>query len=99
MPDHVYVYPGYLSKGISRTDGRRVPDSEAVTEPTVDAILAAARGLGFTAEAEAEKQYPRRFYEYAGRVKITKKKGVTKTKLLRMIAEEMRRRGPAPGSA
>ena len=96
MPDHLYVYPGYLSKGLSRTAGRRVPSEAAVEEPTLEAILAAAKKLGFHAEAETEKQYPRRFFDYAGRVKIAKKKGVTKTQLLRLLAEEIRRQPPAP---
>ena len=98
MPDHVYVYPGYLSRGLSRADGRRVPASSAVEDPTTETILAAAQRLGFRAEAEPEKQYPRRFFEYGGRVKVAKRPGVAKTQLLRMIAEEMRR-APAAGDA
>ena len=95
MPDHIYVYPGYLSKGRSRADGRRVPEPAAVEEPTIEAIVAAAQRLGYTAEPEADKQYPRRFYEYAGRVKISKRKGgVSKTKLLRLLAEQIQRAPP-----
>ncbi len=89
MPDHVYVYPGYLAKGGSRADGRRVPAELAVPDATVDVIVAAARGLGFKAEAEPEKNYPRLFFQYSGRVKITKRAGVSKTKLLRLLAEEI----------
>jgi len=91
MPDHVYVYPGYLAKGGSRSDGRRVPEPLAVPEATLESIVAAARVLGFTAEAEPEKHYPRRFFEYQGRVKIQKRSGVSKTKLLRLLAEEIHR--------
>ncbi len=98
MPDHVYVYPGYLAKDGSRTDGRRVPQELAVSDLTLEAIVGAAQALGLTAEAEAEKHYPRRFYRYEGRVKIAKKKGLSKTKLLRLLAEELRKRA-APGAA
>ncbi len=91
MPDHVYVYPGYLSKDGSRRDGRRVPSNLALSEVTLEALAAAARSLGLTAEPEPEKHYPRRFYRYEGRLKVTKKKGVSKAKLLRMLAEEIHR--------
>jgi signal recognition particle subunit SRP19 len=90
MPDHIYVYPGYLAKGGSRSDGRRVPAEMAVPDVTVAAIVASARGLGYQAEAEPEKNYPRLFYQYSGRVKIIKRPGVSKTKLLRLLAEDLR---------
>jgi signal recognition particle subunit SRP19 len=99
MPDHVYVYPGYLAKGGTRADGRRIPTELAVPEATVDLIVAAAKGLGFKAEAEPEKNYPRLFYQYSGRVKITKRAGVSKTKLLKLLAEEILRHPPGAPSA
>ena len=94
MPDHIYVYPGYLAKDGTRSDGRRVPQALAVPDLTVDALVGAARALGYTVEAEPLKNYPRRFYRYEGRVKITKKKGVSKTRLLRLLAEELHRHPP-----
>jgi signal recognition particle subunit SRP19 len=100
MPDHVYVYPGYLSKGGSRSDGRRVPAELAVGELTLEELVAAAVRLGYKAEAEPEKNYPRLAHEFAGRVKITKRAGTSKTQLLRQLAEELvRQRGGAKGSA
>lgn len=90
MPDHLYVYPGYLAKGGSRSDGRRVPEGLAQSEITLDQIVRAAEALGFKALAEPEKNYPRLAHQYGGRVRITKKTGVPKTRLLRMLAEEMR---------
>ncbi len=96
MPDHFYVYPSYLKKDLSRTAGRRVPAAEAVVELTSEQVVAAARRLGYKAEVEAEKQYPRESYAYAGRVKVSKKPGGTKTKFLRALAAELRRSAPLP---
>ncbi|MFZ0829993.1 MAG: signal recognition particle subunit SRP19/SEC65 family protein [Thermoplasmata archaeon] len=96
MPDHIYVYPAYLSKGGSRADGRRVPSAHAPPTATVDQIVAAAKSLGFKAEGEPERGYPRQNAADAGRVKVTKRAGVTKTKLLRLLADEIRKAGPAP---
>lgn len=97
MPDHVYVYPGYLAKTGSRSDGRRVPAELAVKELTLETIVAAATRLGFKATAEPERNYPRLAHEYAGRVKIVKKAGVPKTRLLRLLAEEIHRSTPGGG--
>ncbi len=96
MPDHVYVYPAYLAKDGSRADGRRVPAAHAPSTATVDQILAAAKSLGLTAEAEPERGYPREGRSEAGRVKVTKTAGLTKTRILRMLAEQIRKTGPAP---
>jgi signal recognition particle subunit SEC65 len=93
MPDHFYVYPAYLEK-VPRSAGRRVPNGLA--EVSAEEILEAAKRLGHTAELEADKHYPRRFYTYAGRVKVTKKDGTSKSAFLRALAGELRRRR-APG--
>jgi signal recognition particle subunit SEC65 len=96
MPDHIYVYPAYLSKDGSRADGRRVPSSHAPPTATVEQILAAAKSLGFQAQPEPERGYPRLGSTEPGRVKVTKRAGVTKTKLLRLLADEIRKAGPVP---
>ena len=95
MADHFYVYPAYLTTGASRTLGRRVSKSSGVPDVTIDEIVRAAQAMGFTAVAEPDKQYPRQFYTYSGRVKVTKKNAVTKTQFLQQLAAELRRRGPA----
>ena len=96
MPDHIYVYPAYLVKDSSRSNGRRVPSAHAPSSATVEQIVAAAKSLGFQAQAEPERGYPRQGPGEAGRVKVTKRAGVSKTKLLRLLADEIRKLGPAP---
>jgi len=91
MPDHFYVYPAYLEK-VPRSAGRRVPAPAGLGDVSAEEIVEAAKRLGVKAELEAEKQYPRRFFTYAGRVKITKKAGTTKTAFLRALAAELQRR-------
>jgi signal recognition particle subunit SRP19 len=98
MPDHFYVYPAYLTSSSSRALGRRVPKGAAVPEATIEEIVRAAQSLGFTAVAEPAKQFPRQFYTYAGRVKVTKKPAVTKSLFLRQLAAELHRLAAAPRS-
>ena len=90
MPEYFYVYPAYLTKGSPRSLGRRVAAADAPTEATVEAIVEAARRLGFRAEGEPAKHYPRQFHAYAGRVKVTKKAGVSKTQFLRDLARDLK---------
>ena len=96
MPDHFYVYPAYLEK-VPRSGGRRVPAAEALVDVKVEEIVEAAKRLGLKAEAEPEKDYPRRFFTYAGRVKVTKKAGTSKAAFLRALVGELRRRRAQAG--
>jgi signal recognition particle subunit SRP19 len=98
MPDYFYVYPGYLTEGSTRREGRRVPAPLAVRDVTSEEIAEAARKLGYHAEVQSDKHYPRQFFTYSGRVKLTKKSGATKTAVLRALVSEIRRARP-PGSS
>lgn len=97
MPDHFYVYPAYLTRTIARSDGRRVAASDALPDVTADEIVAAAKHLGYKAEGESGKQYPRQFFAYAGRVKVAKKGKTTKTAFLKAVAAEVARQRAAAG--
>jgi signal recognition particle subunit SRP19 len=89
MPDHFFVYPSYVSRGSTRALGRRVPQTVAVSDATLEEIVEVARALGFTAAPDPDKQYPRAVHAYAGRVRVAKKPGVTKTRFLRQLATEL----------
>jgi signal recognition particle subunit SRP19 len=91
MPDYFYVYPAYLGRGHSRSEGRRVPEPETLVEVTAEEIAQAAKRLGYQVEVEAEKHYPRDVATYAGRVKVSKRPGLTKAKFLRLVTGEMRK--------
>ena len=97
MPDHFFVYPAYLGRGLSRRDGRRLPANLAIVDVTSEEIVQAAKRLGYRAEVEEAKQYPRQFFTYAGRVKVTKKAGVTKARFLKALATELARQRTAAG--
>ena len=94
MPDHFYVYPEYVDRSIPRAHGRRVPTEGASSSVTVEEIVSAASALGFKATAEADKHYPPRAHAFAGRVKVAKREGTTKTKFLADLAVEITRRRP-----
>ncbi len=91
MPDHFYVYPAYVAQGAPRTGGRRVPAAATVKDVTAEEIAQAAKRLGYRAEVEADKQYPRDVPRGAGRVKVTKRSGVSKGQFLRLLVSELPR--------
>jgi|HubBroStandDraft_1064217.scaffolds.fasta_scaffold00319_29 signal recognition particle subunit SEC65 len=95
MPDHFYVYPAYLGRQLTRRAGRRLPAEQAVPDVTTEEIFQAAKRLGFKVEVEAAKHYPRRFFVYEGRVKVTKKAGTTKAAFLKAVAADVRKHRPA----
>lgn len=97
MPDHFYVYPAYLARGVPRKAGRRLSATEGFAELSSDEIVAAATRLGYRAVAEADKQYPRDVAAWSGRVKVTKRAGVTKGQFLKLLAAELRQRRAAGG--
>jgi len=97
MPDHFYIYPAYLGRGGSRSDGRRIPTALALPDLTGEEILAAVQALGYKGEVESTKHYPRAAALYAGRVKVTKHGKETKATFLRTLATELARRRVAGG--
>jgi signal recognition particle subunit SRP19 len=97
MPDHFYVYPTYLARERTRKDGRRIPAALALADLTGEEIVAAAQHLGFKAEFESGKTYPRSASSFGGRVKVVKKGSTTKATFLRSIAGELARRRAVGG--
>ncbi len=99
MPGYFYVYPGYLSEGSTRREGRRVPVPLAVKDVTAEEIAEAARKLGYAVELQSTKHYPRQFFTYSGRVKLSKKSGAKKAEVLRALVAEIHRARPPIGVA
>lgn len=97
MPEHFYVYPSYLRRKGSRSVGRRVPLTLAAPDVTVEEIAEAARRLGFTAEEEPAKLYPREAHLFEGRVKIMKRPGASKTRAIHEIAAALKASTAAEG--
>jgi signal recognition particle subunit SRP19 len=98
MPEHFYVYPAYVEK-LPRSSGRRIRAEDGLVDVRVEEIAEAARRLGAKVELEADKHYPRRFFAYAGRVKVTKRAGTSKSQFLRTLAREIKRQRAQGGRA
>ena len=79
------IWPAFLDADCSRSEGRRVSQELAVSEPTVDEIAKAVQQVGYDAVIERDKTYPRE-YEARGRVLVKGADDASKTDLLGAVA-------------
>lgn len=69
MPDKI-LWTAYFDAEKSRADGRRVPRSLAVADPTVDEVARAVQQVGYDAVIERDVAYPREPHRADGRVVV-----------------------------
>ena len=79
------LYPAYFDAELSRSEGRRLPLSEAVSEPTADEIATAVGQVGYDAIVQRDVTYPRE-HTPRGRVLVQGTDDTTKNDLLRATA-------------
>jgi len=79
------IYPAYLDRERSRSEGRRVPRGDAVADPGVEEIATAVGQVGYDAVIERDAVYPRE-YEPRGRVLAQGTGDTTKNDLVRAVA-------------
>lgn len=79
------IWPAYFDATLSRREGRRVPRSLAVDDPTVDEIAQAVGQVGYDAVIEREKAYPRRGWTESGRVLVKDASDAGKSDLLQAV--------------
>lgn len=80
------LWPAYFDADRSRSEGRRVPESLAVTAPTVEEIAEAVRQVGYDAVIEPELSYPRSPRDETGRVAVIDADDSGKSDLLQGVA-------------
>ncbi len=78
----IIIYPAYLDKQKTRSEGRRVSRDEAIENPKPKEIANAVEQIGYTSILE-DKRYPRTWWE-KGRVTV-KDSEEPKTEILRAI--------------
>ncbi len=89
MPQ-VIIWPEYFNSRLTRREGRRVPLNLAVKDPSKELFLKACEKLGIKCSVEEGKYYPRIWYRSLGFMVIAEvSEDVRKTKLIRMLAEEI----------
>ncbi len=80
------IWPAYLDADRTRSEGRRVPLSMAVSEPTVEEIAKAVQQVGYDAVIQREKSYSRDPLESTGCVAVQNADDAGKSDLLQAVA-------------
>ncbi|GIQ88506.1 signal recognition particle, SRP19 subunit, partial [Kipferlia bialata] len=85
------VYPRYINKNASRSDGRRLGKGICVADPTVAEIKKTLDTMKLKCETEPEARYSRGVIHQhdMGRVKVELAEGMTKVELLREIGTRL----------
>jgi signal recognition particle subunit SRP19 len=78
------LWPAYFDAEYTRSEGRRLPVEQAVSEPTVDEIAKAVQQVGYDAKIERDKTYSREYTE-RGRVLAQGTEDTTKNDLVRAV--------------
>jgi len=79
------IWPAYIDADLSRSEGRRVPEDQAVVDPTVDEIADAVQQVGYDAVIERDTTYSRE-YEQRGRVIVDGATDSSKNDLVQAVA-------------
>lgn len=80
----ITIWPQYINKDLSLSQGRKVSKEIAVSKPTLSEIEKALKRLGFTYSMQKERSYPGKWYEKSGRV-LVEYEG-TKLELLKEVS-------------
>ncbi|MFX1511232.1 MAG: signal recognition particle subunit SRP19/SEC65 family protein [Promethearchaeota archaeon] len=87
--DGFYVlYPEYFNKHLVRAEGRRLPLSLCVENPSLTELRLTVEKLGFSYELDPNAAYPRQWWLKNGLIRIEKGEK-NKTELLGMVGETM----------
>lgn len=80
------IWPAYLDADRTRSEGRRVPETLAVSSPDVNEIAAAVQQVGYDATIEPDLAYPRSPRDRTGRVTVQNADDASKSDLLQGVA-------------
>ena len=84
----ITIWPQYLDKRLTLSEGRKIAKEYAVNEPTLSDIERALKRLGLSYNVQKEFSYPGKWYEKSGRV-LVEWEG-TKLELIREVSLEIK---------
>ena len=85
----IMVWPQYINKNLSLSEGRKVSKEIAVSDPTLNDIERALKRMGLSMSVQKEKSYPGKWYEKSGRILV--ESDLKKLDLLKSICEEIKK--------
>jgi signal recognition particle subunit SRP19 len=86
-PGFLIVWPAHLDSSKTRGQGRRLPVSRAVKQPSLKEVWQAAMSLGYSPETKEKAALSGSPWEKTGYVTV--KKAVSRTVVLKAISSEI----------
>ena len=84
----ITIWPQYLDKTLTLSEGRKIAKDECVKEPKLSEIERAVKRLGLSHSVQKEFSYPGKWYEKSGRI-LVEWEG-TKLELIREVSREIK---------
>lgn len=84
----ITIWPQYMNKNLSLSQGRKISKEDAVSDPTLSEIERALKRLGFTYTVDKNRGYPGKWYEKSGRVLVEYDK--SKLELIREVSHKIK---------
>ena len=84
----ITIWPQYLNKNLTLSEGRKIAKDIAVEDPTINDIERALKRLGLEYELDKKQAYPGKWYEKSGRALVEWDK--TKLELLKEVSLEIK---------
>ena len=66
----ITIWPQYLDKNLSLSEGRKISLEDSVKEPSINEIERALKRLNLKYSLQKENAYPGKWYEKSGRVLV-----------------------------
>ncbi|MBR0272094.1 MAG: signal recognition particle protein Srp19 [Methanobrevibacter sp.] len=66
----ITIWPQYIDKELTLSEGRKISKEYAVSNPTLAEIERALKRLGFAYSVQKERSYPGKWYDKSGRVLV-----------------------------
>ncbi|MHA2224265.1 MAG: signal recognition particle subunit SRP19/SEC65 family protein [Candidatus Hodarchaeales archaeon] len=76
---HYIIFPEYLDKSLTRKEGRRLPLSSALDNPSLAELRLAADKLKYKFELRKDAAYPRQWWQRNGIILVEKRKSKINT--------------------
>lgn len=66
----ITIWPQYMDKKLTHSQGRKIAKEFAVSEPTINEIERALKRLNLSHSIQKERSYPGKWYENSGRALV-----------------------------
>ena len=83
------IWPVYMDKNKTCSQGRKIPLSDSVSDPNLEEVSNAAKKLNLNPIKQADKSYPGEWYKHSGRV-LVESETLSKKEMISLISKDIK---------